>query len=162
MIGTELVPLNQMHGVMTKIRDTYQQKYNGREEIMQRKVPLLDCLWNDVVQFLPLHPSRVFELQKRMRLIPSIPHYRFYELDIDSLDSDRAVVFFKNAVGEENTEVKWLKDVDISELQEIPSATRKYYETLIDTGTAPFNYQFIPHILYRGTVNISASKIIAL
>ncbi len=162
MIGTELIPLNQMHSAMTEIRDKNIEKYQGREEILKRKIPLLDCLWNDVVQFLPMHPQKVFELQKELGLIPSVPPYKFYEIDLRNLDPKKTVIFFKTAPGEENVEVKWLDEVDFVSLQEIPEATLTYYKSLIDTGELPFNYQFIPHILHKGAVNISDASIITL
>src|SRR4051812_1672589 len=107
MIGTQLIPLNQMQTSMTAIRDKNLEKYKGRKEVLERRIPLLDCLWNDVVQFLPLHPQKVFELQRELGLITHVPPFKFYEIDSGSLDSSRAVVFFKTAPGEENTEVKW-------------------------------------------------------
>jgi hypothetical protein len=162
MHGNKLIPLNAMGHEMDKIRSEHTAKYKGRETIMQQKIPLLNCLWNDVVQFLPLHPQTVFELQKQLKLIPSVPKYKFFEIDIKSLDPGKTVVFFKTAPGEENVTVKWLNDVDIGSLQKIPAATRSYYESLIGSGGLPFNYQFIPHILYKGEVDISKCNIITL
>jgi hypothetical protein len=66
MIGNELIPLNQMRPSYPELSEKYLQKYKGREEILDRKIPLLDCLWNDVVQFLPVHPQKVFELQMEL------------------------------------------------------------------------------------------------
>lgn len=162
MIGNLLIPLNQMQSTMPDIRDKNLQKYNGREEILERRIPLLNCLWNDVVQFLPLHPQKVFELQQELGLIPGVPAYKFYEISLSNLDPAKTVVFFKTAPGAENVEVKWLNEVDFDALQEIPEATLSYYSSLIGTGEQPFNYQFIPHIMYKGAVDISDSNVVAL
>ncbi len=158
MIGNLLIPLNQMKSLMPDIREKNLEKYEGREKILERKIPLLNCLWNDVVQFLPLHPQKVFKLQQELGLIPSLPPYIFYEIDLNSLDPKKTAVYFKTAPEEENTEVKWLSEVDLAALQEIPEATVAYYKTLIGTGELPFNYQFIPHVLYQGAVDISTSN----
>ena len=162
MHGKALIPLNEMGAKMTEIRSIHTTKYSGREAIMQRKIPLLDCLWNDVVQFLPLQPQTVFALQKELKLIPSIPAYKFFEIDINSLNPQKTVVFFKTAPGEENVSVRWLSDVNFEDLQKIPPATINYYRSLAGTGEMPFNYQFVPHILYRGDVDISKSNIVTL
>jgi hypothetical protein len=162
MAGNQLLPLNQMESTMPEIREKNLQKYKGREEILKRRIPLLDCLWNDVVQFLPLHPQKVFELQKELGLISSVPKYKFYKIDLGKLDPEQTVIFFKTAPGEENVEVKWLSQVDFELLQDIPEATLDYYKSLIGTGELPFNYQFIPHILYRGAVDISDATIVTL
>lgn len=162
MKGTELIPLNKMLAVDPSLRAKYLEKYKGSEEILERKIPLLDCLWNDVVQLLPLHPRQLFELQKELGLIREIPDYCYYQIDTSVLDPSQAVVYFKTAPGEENVTVKWLEDVQLEELQIIPEATRKYYESIVDTGEPVFNYQFVPHVIYRGTIDVSSAQVIHL
>ena len=162
MKGTKLIPLNKMLEVDSKLRDKYLEKYKGREEILGRKIPLLDCLWNDVVQLLPLHPHQLFELQKELGLIPEIPSYKYYQIDTSTLDPSQTVVYFKTAPGEENVTVKWLKDVKLEELQRIPEATRRYYESMVDTGEPVFNYQFVPHVAYRGAIDVASAQMIHL
>ncbi len=95
MIGNTLMPLNKMSSRLDEIRKLHLSKYQGREEILQREVPLLDCLWNDVLQFLPFHPRKVFELQIELGLIPEMPHYSFYEIDAETLDQTKLAVFLK-------------------------------------------------------------------
>ena len=162
MIGTTLVPLNQMPGSMSEIRDIHLSKYQGREEILKSQIPLLDCLWNDVVQLLPFHPQSLFDLQVEIKLVPQVPHYKYFAIDLTLLDPNKTVVFFKDAPGERNVTVKWLDDVDLDQIQDIPQATVDYYKTLIGTGVLPFNYQFVPHILHMGKVDVSLSNIITL
>lgn len=162
MKGTKLIPLNKMLEVDSKLRDKYLEKYKGREEILGRKIPLLDCLWNDVVQLLPTHPRQLFELQKELGLIPEIPDYKYYQIDTTTLDPSKTVVYFKSAPGEENVAVKWLKDVQLEELQGIPEATRKYYESMVGTSEPVFNYQFVPHVVYRGAIDVSTAQVINL
>ena len=160
--GTQLIPLNEMMRVDPVLRDKYLEKYKGREEILERKIPLLDCLWNDVVQLLPLLPRKLFELQHELGLIEEIPDYRYFRIDPDTLDSDKTVVFFKTAPGDEHVTVKWLRDVDLAEIQDVPPATRGYYESMVGTGEPVFNYQFVPHIVYRGAIDIADVKTIGL
>ncbi len=162
MEGKALIPLNEMPASMVAIRDMHVKKYKNRQEIMQRRIPLLNCLWNDAVQFLPLHPGKVFELQVELGLIPAVPPYKFFEIDVTTLEPDKTVVYFKTAPGEENVTFKWLRDVDLTTIQEIPKATVNYYKSLIGASELPFNYQFIPHVLHKGNVDISKSRIISL
>lgn len=162
MQGANLIPLNQMHALMPDLYERYAQKYVGREAVMQRRIPLLDCLWNDVVQFLPVHPQKIFDLQVQFGLIPAVPPYRFYEIDTAQLDPGLAVVYFKSEYGGENAKVAWLHDVEYDSIQTIPSATVDYYRTLIGTGELPFNYQFVLHVLYKGSVDIVSAKEIVL
>lgn len=162
MKGNELIPLSKMLEVDPDLRAKYLEKYKGREEILDRKIPLLDCLWNDVVQLLPLHPRRLFELQKALGIVASIPDYRYFEIDASELNPSQAVVYFKTAPGEEHVTVKWLKDVRLEEIQAIPPATENYYKSMVGTNEPVFNYQFVPHIVYKGTIDVSSAKIISL
>lgn len=162
MEGKELMPLNKMRDAYPELYALHAAKYKGREEILERRIPLLDCRWNDVIQFLPLHPRKIFELQVKLGLIPEVYPYKFFEIDPKLFDPEKTVVFFKSAPGEENIEVKWLSEVDLATTQEIPQATLDYYKSLVGTGELPFNYQFVPHIVYMGTVDISGVQIITL
>lgn len=162
MEGNVLKPLNRLK---YEHPDRYAQhvaKYADREELLHRKIPLLNCLWNDVLQFLPIHPEKVFRQQLELGLISKIPAYRFFEIDTRDIDRKRTVVYFKNGPMRDDFEVKWLDEVNLADLQDIPSETVQYYKSLINSGELPFNYQFIPHILYLGNVNISGTKIITL
>lgn len=162
MVGTKLMPLTEMVKLRPDLSDKYTEKYKGREEIMERRVPLLDCSWTEVVQFLPFHPSKAFGLQVEMGILPEMPHYTFYEIPLELLDPKLTAVFFKTAPGEENVEVKMLEDVDFSSIQDMPDETKAYYQSLVGTGELPFNYQFVPHVLYKGTLDISGVKTITL
>ena len=160
--GTQLIPLNRMMEVDPVLREKYLEKYKGREEILERKIPLLDCLWNDVVQLLPLLPRKLFELQQELGLITELPNYRYFRIDPSGLNPDKTVVFFKTAPGDQHVTVKWLRDVDLTEIQDIPPATRDYYESMVGTGEPVFNYQFVPHIIYRGSIDVDTATIIDL
>jgi hypothetical protein len=162
MIGNNLIPLNSMQDIDDSLRNSYMSKYRGREDILERKIPILDCLWNDVVQLLPIHPQKIFELQKRLGFLQVVPNYRFYKINLSLLDRKHAVVFFKSSPGEDNIVVKLLGDVDFDAIQQIPRATVDYYKSVRKTNELPFNYQFVPHILYKGEVNISSAEIITL
>lgn len=160
MEGNELMPLNELKVHHPRLYNLHIAKYDSRKNILKRRIPLLNCLWNDVVQFLPLHPKKVFQLQTELGLIPKVPSYKFFEIDIKLLDPKKTAVFFKSTPGEKNVEVKWLSDVDLATIQEIPPATINYYKSLVGSGELPFNYQFIPHIMYMGIVDVAQAKII--
>jgi len=162
MIGTKLIPLNEMELIDSDLKVKYLEKYKGREEILERKIPLLDCLWNDVVQFLPLHPRKIFELQKELGLIPEVPKYKYFEINSSLFDPAKTAVYFKDAPGEENSHTEWLSDVDLSSVQEVPVATINYFKSLVGTGEMPFNYQFAPHVLYKGIIDIADQRVISL
>lgn len=162
MVGTSLIPLSKMIIERHDLYSKYLEKYKGREAVVERQIPLLECSWNDVVQLLPLHPLKLFELQQQLGLIDKIPDYQYFEIDPSKLDKNNTVVYFKSAPGDQFVTVKWLKDVDLDQLQGIPAETAAYYKSMVGTGEPVFNYQFVPHILYRGIIDISEARIIDL
>jgi len=162
MKGSKLIPLSEMMEIDPKLQAEYLKKYKGREEILDRKIQLLNCLWNDVVQLLPIHPRHLFELQKELGLIDEIPNYRYFKIDSNMLDSEKTVVYFKTAPGDENVIVKWVEDVDLSSLHQVPPATVHYYQNMVGTDQPVFNYQFVPHIIHKGVIDVSNAEIINL
>jgi len=162
MTGNVLMPLNRMKTTQPKLYKKYLEKYKGREEILQKRIPLLGCFWNDVVQFSPLNPQVVFETQKELGIIESVPPYNFFQIELETLDPSKTVVYFKTAPGEENVSVKWLQNVDLATVQKVPKATLDYYKSFVGTGELPLNYQFMPHILYLGNVDVSNATIVTL
>ena len=60
MAGTVLYPLNQLRTRHPAIYDAHVQKYAGREQTLERRIPLLDCCWTAVLLTSPIHPAAIF------------------------------------------------------------------------------------------------------
>ena len=59
--GEYLIPLNELKRVYPNLYREYIQKYKDhtqRENLLTRKIPKLECLWNDVVHFYHYIPMR--------------------------------------------------------------------------------------------------------
>ena len=65
-VGAELIPLNQMDKEGSLYRE-HSRKYVGRERLTEQTIPLLDCLWNDVVQFSALDPQLIVDKLKQIQ-----------------------------------------------------------------------------------------------
>jgi hypothetical protein len=132
---------------------------------MQARIPLLGCLWNDVLHFSPVHPSKVQEaltqagFERKMR--------RYYEVDpvAKGFNATNAVVFLHQQINLENfalqeADFRAFDPAELSSLGEIPTATRAYYRKMFQQGKRPLVYLYVPHILYQGTLDISDVNII--
>ena len=67
MIGEKLIPLNSLGKVHPHLYEKYAEQYFDhpeRSKLLKKQVPKLDCLWNDVLHFLPLHPHHVYKALK--------------------------------------------------------------------------------------------------
>lgn len=152
MRGTILYPMNRLETVDARLYDLYRSGYDGREHLLEREVPYLDCLWNDVLHCCPVHPQKIYDALISTG-VKNIPKLNYFEIDIESdIDMENAVIFFRNSEKtgdirfEKATEVDW-KNVDV-----IPQLTLDYYKQVAKSDEPLFVYQGIPHLLYRGVI----------
>ncbi len=162
MIGTILYPMNILKDVYPELYQKQVKKYEGREELLGKQILPLDCLWNDVLHFVALHPKEVFVQWEKLGL--KLGHFACYQIEPHQLDSSKAIVYKpsgkKEHVSEKNSA---LYDPNtLEQYSYLPDATIEYYRETITRGQKPLSYKFVPHILYKGTLDISDAKIIEI
>ncbi|MAV91863.1 MAG: hypothetical protein CL676_10610 [Bdellovibrionaceae bacterium] len=84
MVGTELIPLNQMD----KASDLYTQhsaKYVGRDQLLEASLPLLNCKWNDVVQFSALDPQKIADELKKIKPALKIFRKHYFRVPVSQI-----------------------------------------------------------------------------
>ena len=57
--GNILYPLNALTEKHPEIFEQQVSKYVGREHITQQRIPVIDCLWNDVLHFSAVNPKEI-------------------------------------------------------------------------------------------------------
>lgn len=169
MSGHYLIPLNRMKDIDENLYARYNSKYDDHPErafLMEREVPLLDCLWNDVVHFSTLHPHHIYKELKKLDLNLK-ENMKFYKIPIERLEDNENVLYryekkYYNGPAEpiapENLE--YLNIEDYRELEELPSDTLKYFvdESEKDERVGIFHY--VPHVLSKGKVRIDDVEIV--
>jgi len=66
MKGKILYPLNVLKKKYPTLYKKEVQKYDGRKKVLQGKIPSpFNCLWNDVLHFSPVEPSKVMNALKK-------------------------------------------------------------------------------------------------
>jgi len=163
--GHILYPLNQLKSVYPSLYLTKTAGYQGREAVMQARLPILGCLWNDVLHFSPIHPGKIQQALADAGFARKPRHY--YEIDPleKGFNATNAVIFLHQRV---NLEKFRLEEADfrafdlaeLSSLGEIPEATIAYYEAMFAQGKRPLTYLYVPHILYHGRLDIRGVKVI--
>jgi hypothetical protein len=88
--GDTLYPLNELKLLDPKLYAGECAKYRGREFLMARRVPFLDCLWNDVIHFSAVHPNA---LANALRFANLAFAATFLEFDPELLDPNKTVIF---------------------------------------------------------------------
>ncbi|HVC08915.1 MAG TPA: hypothetical protein VNH15_03135 [Elusimicrobiota bacterium] len=94
MMGKVLYPLNRLEAVYPDAAAKARAKYESREHLMAVRLPILDCLWNDVLHLSPLHPAKIKEcLVETGCLKPPAPRRKFFVINPRALKPNRAVYF---------------------------------------------------------------------
>ncbi|MEI6850699.1 MAG: hypothetical protein WCK26_01900 [Candidatus Saccharibacteria bacterium] len=160
MIGDVLYPMNRLSDVDEKIYNLYKSGYDGREHLLKREIPYIDCLWNDVIHCCPVHPQRIIDALRKAG-VKKIPKSRYFEINIErDLDINDAVIFYRNS--EKFGDIRFEKAIgaDWNKVDIIPQLTLDYYQEVAKTEEPLFLYQGIPHFLYKGEIKTNGLKII--
>ncbi|GGD25907.1 hypothetical protein GCM10011389_36820 [Pontibacillus salipaludis] len=168
MKGESLVPLNCLRD--EELLNHYKKKYYNhpeRPKLLERKIPKLDCLWNDVVHFLPVQPYFVYKTLKDLGVNIS-SQLQFYKIPITSLEHNQNVMYLyekesykgpASAIGEDQIHI--INSSNYKELATLPAATIEYFEEQHHKGEKRFGmFHYIPHILSLGEVNIANAEVI--
>lgn len=164
-LGTQLIPLNRMD----KQSDLYKHhaaKYIGREDLMLEKIPKLDCLWNDVVQFSALDPQII--LSKLQEIHPNIPlsDMSYFKIPIKDILSHHQTALFQRksvkprgdfSINDEDIEL--LTWESYQESTEVPQATIEYWENAKKNGGRVLLFPYIPHVFVNGIVETKQFEI---
>lgn len=156
--GEVLYPLNQLQTIFLDVYEAHVQKYRGRETLLDRRVPFLDCLWNDVLHFSPVHPGQIrdglcaagFDWNPRP----------WFEVDPATCDFDAGnTVFYFPRPRERGDFTQRDDDFAPYDPQRLPSMTAlpeetaAYYAEAIARDEPPFVFHLVPHVLHRGNIH---------
>src|SRR5699024_2783222 len=95
MIGKKLVPLNKLKTKQAELYNEYAKKYYDhpeREKLLERRIPKLNCLWNDVNHFLPLNPTRIYNALKELGVNVK-SGISFYKIPILNLKHNKNAIY---------------------------------------------------------------------
>ena len=156
MLGTVLYPLNELEHVDRAAWERERAKYAGREQVLELRVPPLDCRWNDVLHLSPVHPADIVAELRAVGLEPL--RSRFFEIDAAGLDAARTVVFVNRRArpsGEIDAS-EWMpfEPDALPDLAAFNEASRRYYRDCAETGKRPRLWGYLPHVFHLGALDI--------
>lgn len=166
MRGTILYPLNILKDTQPDLYKNLVKKYIGREDVtLLAPVPPLDCLWNDVLYFSPVHPQ---EIQQALIEITgnSFHKKKFYQIDPMLLDPQKTTVYLPPLPSEKNQQrpedfVNYIPQ-EMEKYSTLPDITKRYYKKAHDLGWTILAYNRVPQILYKGSLDITNIPIITI
>lgn len=159
LTGNILYPLNQLKEKHPELYATHAKKYDGRQFLLKTPIPILDCLWNDVLHFSPIHPETIRDAMIKFgrKWRPT----QWYEVDTQKLNftDDNTVFYFSgDTLKDRYFEVFECERLD--SMRDIPEKTLAYYRQSLAEGKAPLMFAHVPHILHKGQINLEQVKII--
>lgn len=156
--GNILYPLNILKEKMPHIYESHFGKYVGREHITQRTIPRLNCLWNDVLHFSAVPPV---EVKKALADAGYDKEFTatYYEIDPKVLSPQDTIVYIYSHGGttDEPREEDFVpyNPERIGDISVLPQAAKDYYKQTVSSGKKPLFYHLVPHILYKGSLDVS-------
>lgn len=163
--GNILYPLNTLKDMHPDIYQEHYAKYLGREDLTNRKIPILNCLWNDVLHFSPVHPK---EIKKALIEAGRTADFEMtcYEIDPRVLDLGNTIAYVYNPENKiNNPNPNSFLAFDVTQLVKysvMPEKNKQYYKQMISEGKKPLLYPWVTHILYKGSLDISSLPIVTV
>ncbi|OGH73846.1 MAG: hypothetical protein A3C90_02115 [Candidatus Magasanikbacteria bacterium RIFCSPHIGHO2_02_FULL_51_14] len=153
--GDILLPLNVLQKKFPQIYKQEIRKYRGREILLKKKIPFLQCLWSDVLHFSCVHPQKIFNALKRVGFQYSGDAY--YKVNIHTLNPKLWVFFLHEIKGKE---IFSQTVPNYKKIQRVSNQTIKYYKECFKENKHPLLYAGIPHLLFKGPLNVNNYEII--
>lgn len=169
MVGDRLIPLNRLQHTNEELYKKYREKYFNhpdRPKLLEKTVPKLDCLWNDVLHFLPLHPSHIYEGLQSLG-IPVKSDVLFFRIPVERLQENPNALYHypkENYGGpaapiqRENIEVLDVRKYTI--LERLPEEALAYYKEEHEQGRGFGMFAHIPHLLSQGEVDVAEVEVV--
>lgn len=100
MQGSTLYPMNDMPLELSTLQSAAAKKYSWRSEVMEGRVPVIDCLWNDAIHCSPYHPRELFQAQTAAGITPSSDD-TFFEIPVESVQQLPTAIYMYESVARE-------------------------------------------------------------
>ncbi len=161
--GGILYPLNQLKSIYPENYNLIIEKYKNRLEQMELKIPMLSCLWNDVIHLSPVHPEKINQALKEIRGFGHIKR-KWYKIDAKLLDPQSTIVYlYPNEDLEMGISNFTAYDPNtVNKYSAVPEETKTYYKRCTAAKRETLAFHRIPHVLYKGVLNINQFETIDL
>lgn len=157
--GSVLYPLNDLREKYPHLYRQHVQKYEGRKQVIEHRIPTLGCMWNDVLFFSPIPPHALHAACADTGIVLA-RGVRYFEIDPYRLDPSRTTVWLHTDDSENADEYVAYDPANLGQYAEVPEETKIHYREHYAQGLRPLIFKHVPHILYQGSLDISTARII--
>ena len=152
------MPLNDMKESLPEVYEKAAAKYKGREVLLERRIPKLDCLWNDVLHLAPINPQIIVDYWEEIG-IEKINHtIEVFKVPVDRIDEDQSICFLPQNVEygkleNDNNHVSKFISSDYEEQTEVTQIQKDIWKQDRKNGRQTFWYSHTTHILFKGRID---------
>jgi hypothetical protein len=163
MKGSVLYPLSILKNNSVKAYKENLKRYSGRENVLEKLIPSLNCKWNDVIHLVAVHPAKITKALKEAGY--DVQKLNWYKIPAKILNPKNSTIYlykYKKDLSQV-TALDQFTNISIKRLSKyskVPKKTIQYYKKEIKEGRRPLRFHFIPHVLYKGEIDISNCEII--
>lgn len=154
MRGNILYPLSSLEKIFPDLHAEAMTEYEGREHVPETPISTLGVQFKDVLQLSPVHPREIIAALKNAGLEPH--EMRFFEVDPKLLDPEKAAIYLFN---DTEGDVPYSPD-DVAKHGVMPEETKRHYLEAATQGKRPKLFVGIPHVMYKGSIDISKLPVI--
>lgn len=162
--GDQLYPLNQLKVLNPAVAAEHSQKYAKRQPLLEQLIHPLNCLWNDVLMFSPVHPQEIMQTFRDAGY--DLKPKAFFQVPLSRFEPQLTAVYFyakQRKFGDHTIdpdEFAMLADVDFEPLTILGDKLTSHIEQSKRDGQNPVMFGHVPHILYKGTLSTDSLMII--
>lgn len=160
MMGNTLYPLNALKEIFPKVYESEQEKYKDRLNLLKKEILPLGCLWNDVIHLSPIEPTIIKSAMVSAGII-TMPKLFYYKIPLSSLDARNLTLYFPSKGAQQNEKFFPYSSEDAYEFT-IPDETFSYYLECGKNNTKPLMHFGLPHVFYKGEIDIMGIEIISV
>ncbi len=163
MTGTVLCPLNTLKKTYPEIYAEHVKKYIGREILLTSEIPPLNCLWNDVVHLTAVSPDELKANLAQAEI--EYPPQAWFKIPISKIEGDKSIAFvYRRDIGlkPEFKQYEKFDPLRMDVYRTVPPETIEQYKRKKAEGLIPLNFHLVPHVLYKGEIDIADCEIVTV
>ena len=163
-----MIPLNQLQEIHPEIYIEQVKKYKGREILLQKRTPILDCFWNDVLHLSPINPQIILDTWKQENIIAHSNVSRIievYKIPIELLTESTTICYqsFNYDFNNYNSslEKSWqFKRVNFQEQKSVDLKQVEIWKNDKKEGRPLFWFGHTMHVLAQQNIDIINCELI--
>jgi hypothetical protein len=172
MRGGTLYPLNQLESIDPALYERGRAKYQGREAVLEFRIPIIDVLWNDTLHLSTIHPRHLAAAWRDLGLWTRFWERPFFQIPLESISQYDSVWFasesfwVNNSPNEDVPLAPPLDEFRIFDLTthdepaEAPQAYGAYLRRQQERGRPPLQFPKIPHVLVPGPIDVTGLDLV--